>query len=644
MSVTRHFYPRLISILLTASALALTACGGGGGSTDASTAPSTPTSNAPITSPSNPASPGMPSTQDPLSPEDPPTSSTPTNPAGPGIGVMPPSVEPTNPPPSDPADPWAPVNPAPTEPPDQYVPQPLPVYSKQDAMRLLEQATFGPTPQDLAKVSELGIAGYVDAQLSTAKTGYVGLNKTANVQPSDCKTQPNDLDSAASICARTHYSLFELQRQFFANAMSGEDQLRQRVAFALSQIFVVSGTEIKLAAGMADYQNMLLDGAFGNFRDLLQQVTLHPVMGTYLDMANNMKGDPARGTKPNENFARELLQLFTLGTERLNTDGTPMRDANGEPMPTYSQADVEALARVFTGWTYSPWIESKSRWVNGLKLVGPMVAFDSQHDMGAKQVLGTSLPANQSAPVDLDQALDAIFRHPNVGPFIATRLIQHLVTSNPTPEYVARVARVFNHNGSGVRGDLRAVVRAILLDSEARGAIKTDSAYGKLKEPALFMTGFLRSLGGKSDGVYLRAQSAALGQDIFTAPSVFNYYSPLHRIGEGTLYGPEFGIYDGASALTRIDFVYELVYANGVAPDPTVPNSIGTSIDFGAQGGLAQAQATELNERLMFGKLSQSSFDALNAALEQLPADDIEERARAAAYALGVSAQYQIQR
>lgn len=517
--------------------------------------------------------------------------------------------------------------------------------SQQDAIRLLEQATFGPTTQDLAKVSAMGVSAYLDEQFAQPKTGYVGFNKTAYVQPDDCKMQANDPASAASICARTHYTLFELQRQFFANAMSGEDQLRQRVAFALSQLFVVSGTEVKHAAGMASYQNLLLDHAFGNFRELLEEVALHPVMGAYLDMANNAKGNPSLGTKPNENFARELLQLFTLGTTRLRADGTPVTDANGDALPAYTQADVEALARVFTGWTYSPWNPQTSRWVNPIKLVGAMVPIDSQHDVGSKQLLGVDMPPNRSAHDDLEAALDTICAHPNVAPFIATRLIQHLVTSNPTPAYIARIAAVFDDNGQGVRGDLQAVVRAILLDPEARGDIKTDSSYGKLREPALFMTGFLRALGGKSDGVLLRAQSAALGQDIFTAPSVFNYYSPLQRIGDGELYGPEFGLYDGASALERIDFVYQLVYAGGANADPTVPNSFGTSISFDGALGLTGARANQnLSGALLLGKLSQASSDALDAALSQLAADDELARERVAAYALGVSAQYQVQR
>lgn len=580
---TSHFsYVR--AMLVAAAAALLTACGGGGsGGEGAATTP---------------VSTGTPTT---------PVTTTPVVPEVPGV-------------------PNAPVD-----------------TSKYDASRLLEQATFGSTPSELANVTKIGIAAYLDEQFAKPKTGYVGFNRQAYVQADDCKTNASDPTSAASLCARDNYTLFELQRQFFANAMTGEDQLRQRVAFALSQIFVVSGTEIKHAAGMAAYQNMLLERAFGNYRELMEDVTLSPVMGIYLDMVNNAKAGAS--TKPNENYAREFLQLFTVGTVQLNRDGTAKIGVDGEPLPTYSQQDVEAYARAFTGWTYSAWAGSTSHWTNPPKMLGSMVPFDAQHDSGAKTLLGVTLPAGQSARADLGRALDAAFNHTNVGPFVAMRLIQQLVTSNPSQAYVARVAAVFDDNGRGVRGDLKEVVRAILLDAEARGISKDDFAYGKLKDPVLFMTGFLRALGGKSDGVYLRAQSAALGQDVFAPPSVFNYYSPLQRIGGGTLYGPEFGIFDGATALARIDFVYQIVYGNGVAPDATVANSIGTTLSFVEAAAAFGTQPTsDLDARLMFGRLSQRSSDALASALATIPAGDAVGRARAAAYLLGVSAQYQVQR
>jgi uncharacterized protein (DUF1800 family) len=529
---------------------------------------------------------------------------------------------------------------------EQPAPRPIIDTTKSDASRFLEQSTFGPTSTEVARVMSLGVDAYLDEQFAKPRTGYMGFKRTAYSPASDCINLQNAPTSSSSLCSRDNYTLFEIQRQFFANAMNGEDQLRQRMAFALSQIFVVSGTEVKQAYVMSTYQNLLLDDAFGNFRDLIEHVTVHPAMGMYLDMLNNDKANVQTGAKPNENYAREFLQLFTIGTAQLNADGTVQTDAEGDPLPTFSQEDVQALARVFTGWTYSVWPGQTSRWVNPPKLYGTLAPIESHHDTDSKTVLGTTMSAGQNAQADLDQALDIIFAHPNVGPFIATRLIQHFVTSNPSAGYVARVASAFNDNGAGVRGDLRAVVRAILLDSEARGSSKSDSNYGKLKEPALFMTGFLRALGGKSDGVFLRSQSAAMGQDIFTAPSVFNYYSPLQRVGDGSLLAPEFGIHNGVSALARIDFVYQLVYANGAAAEPTVINSIGTSLSFDdAASVFAEAQVgSEFDSRMMFGKLSDASYKTVSTALAAFAPEDIQGRARAAAYVLGVSAQYQVQR
>jgi uncharacterized protein (DUF1800 family) len=539
-----------------------------------------------------------------------------------------------------------PSNPIPPEPNDPSPPRTIIDTTKGDASRFLEQSSFGPTPAELSKVMSLGIERYLDQQFAKPRTGYMGFKRTAYTAASDCINLPSAPTSESSLCARDNYTLFEIQRQFFANAMNGEDQLRQRMAFALSQIFVVSGTEVKQAYVMSTYQNMLLDNAFGNFRDLIEHVSVHPAMGMYLDMLNNDKANGQTGAKPNENYAREFLQLFTIGTAQLNLDGSVRTSGDGDPLPAFTQEDVQALARVFTGWTYSVWPGQTSRWVNPPKLYGTLAPIESHHDTDAKTVLGVAMPAGQKAQADLDQALDIAFAHSNVGPFIATRLIQHFVTSNPSPAYVASIAAVFNDNGAGVRGDLQAVLRAILLHAEARGSSKADSNYGKLKDPALFMTGFLRALGGRSDGVFLRAQSASMGQDIFTAPSVFNYYSPLQRVGDGSLVGPEFGIYNGASALARIDFVYQLVYANGVPADATVTNSIGTSLSFDdAASVFANPElVSEFDSRLMFGKLSDASYKTMSDALATFAPDDVQGRARAAAYVLGVSAQYQVQR
>jgi uncharacterized protein (DUF1800 family) len=520
--------------------------------------------------------------------------------------------------------------------------------SRADAVRFLEQASFGPREQDIARVQSIGLEAYLDEQFAATASTYSGFSFVPHTAPADCKFDSTAPTSPASICARDNYTLYQVQRRFFQNAMTAPDQLRQRVAFALSQIFVVSGTDIYEAYGMAAYQNMLLKNAFGNFRDLLTDVTLSPVMGNYLDMVNNDKPDPTRGTTPNENYARELLQLFSIGIYKLNPDGTLRTDANGKPIPSYDEDIVEGYAYLFTGWTYPPRPGATSKWTNPINYEGSMVAFASHHDTSAKPVLdGRTIPAGQSPQQDLADGLDSVFNHPNVGPFIGKQLIQHLVTSNPTPQYVARAATVFNDNGQGVRGDLRAVVRAILLDPEARGDAKTELRYGHLREPALFLTAMLRSIGGQSDGVYLRSQSNAMGQNIFTPPSVFNYYPPDYEIPGSSALGPEFGIADATTAINRANFVYQMVYGGGAAPDATVVGSTGTTLDltpYQASAADAYALVELLNQRLMHGTLSASAAATVAQAVNVLPASDAVSRVRMAVYLLASSQQYQVER
>ena len=234
-------------------------------------------------------------------------------------------------------------------------------------------------------------------------------------------------------------------------------------------------------------------------------------------MADNDKTNAALGTSPNENYGREVMQLFSIGLYELNPDGSQMLDSTGAPIPTYDQNVIEGFSSVFTGWTFPPLAGAASQWTNPINYDGVMVAFDSHHEPGTKLLLnGLTLPAGQTSAQDLQMALDDIFNHPNVGPFIGKQLIQHLVTSNPSPAYIARVSAVFADNGSGVRGDMGAVVQAILTDPEARGEAPAAANFGRLREPALFITAMLRSLGGQSDGVLPRNTISAMGQPIFT--------------------------------------------------------------------------------------------------------------------------------
>lgn len=518
-----------------------------------------------------------------------------------------------------------------------------PVVSRQDAERFLEQSSFGPTQGEIARVQSMGIAAYIDDQLKQPATRYTGFSYAPPKPQADCTRNSTDPTSAASLCARDTYTLFQVRRQFFMNALNGKDQLRQRVAYALSQIMVVSGKVINNAYGMADYQNMLLNDAFGNYRQLLMDVTLSPVMGRYLDMVNNSK--PTATTSPNENYAREVLQLFSIGVNQLNIDGTLKTDAHGDPIPTYDQNVIKGYSALFTGWTYPPLPGTTSGWRNPQNYDGKMVLDDSHHDTDAKLILNNTLPAGQTGDVDLNEGIDAIFKDPNVGPFFCKQLIQHLVTSNPSPAYVARIATVFNDNGQGVRGDLSAVVKAILLDPEARGDTSTDPDFGYLRDPALFITTLMRNLDGKSDGVYLANAASAMGEPIFTPASVFNFFPPDHHINVNHLLGPEFDILSAPSVITRANFVYQMIYGGGVAADTTVTDSIGSFIDLsGLTPNAADANmlVDTLNKQMMHGQLSDAARAIIINAVNSIDSANLTARVQMAVYLIATSQQYQV--
>ena len=527
-------------------------------------------------------------------------------------------------------------------------PIPAPVGAT-DAARLLEQATFGVTASDVAHVQSVGIDAYINEQLTYAPTQYTGYSYTPHTAPVGCMGDGSNPPDASSLCARDQYTPFQVQRDFFTHALNNPDQLRQRVAFALSQIMVVSSVEIYEAYGLADYQNVLLNDALGNYRTLLQDVTLNPAMGHYLDMANSDETNPQNGTVPNQNYAREVLQLFSIGLVALNPDGTQQLDASGAPIPTFDGATIEGFASVFTGWTYPPLPGANSQWTNPINLVGTMVAFPDHHQSGTKALLnGYTVPANQTPAQDLANALDNIFNHPNVGPFISQQLILHLVTSNPSPAYVARVAAVFANNGQGVRGDLSAVVRAILTDAEARGAAPTTNVFGHLREPALFITSTVRSLGGQSDGVLLRSASSAMGQPMFSPDTVFSFYPPSYQIPGTQTVAPEFGIDNAATALARANFINTVIMHGGATPDPTVTGSTGTTINLTPLSSAANNTAliAQLNQTLMHGSLPSDASNIILAAANSVAVSSTDPLAvaRAASYLILTSAQYQVER
>jgi len=533
---------------------------------------------------------------------------------------------------------------APGEPPSAKALPP----AEADAIRLLEQSTWGPTDALINAVTSIGVERFIDKQIATPATNYTQFKPWPATRPATCVDDRTLPVTPTSYCARDNYTLFQLQRQFFINAVTAPDQLRQRVAFALSQIFVTSGTDINQAYAMQRYQQMLVDLAFGNFKDVLTRVTLSPAMGNYLDIVNNQKPNANTGVEPNENYAREVLQLFSIGTIELHPDGSPLLDASGRTIATYGQEEIEGFAHVFTGWTYptepgvAPRVGFNPRYFDG-----QMEERSQYHAYAGKTLLDdATAPPNLTMSADLANALNSIFIHPNVGPFIAKQLIQKLVTSNPSPQYVQRVASVFNDNGAHLRGDLKAVVRAILLDSEARGPVKTDVDYGRLREPAQYAVAVARALSATTDGVFLRAQSAAMDQPVFQAPSVFNFYPPDYAVPHTAILGPEFAIQNTTTAFARINFVNALVFGT-INPDPAVYGATGTQVDWTALAAIAgdpDALVDRVDRILMHGTLSSAAHDAIVTAVKAIKATDTLTRAKTAFYLVATSSQYQVER
>lgn len=508
-------------------------------------------------------------------------------------------------------------------------------------IRFMEQATFGPTADLDLRLRRIGISAYIAEQLDYPYPGvaYPNLPPQPTQTPGTCTGD----------CVRDNYTMYPLQRWFFQDALYGKAQLRRRVAWALSQIFVVSGVDTQQPSQYLPYLQVLDRNAFGNYRTLLGEMTLNTAMGNYLDMVRSTK------TSPNENYAREVLQLFSVGLDKLNVDGTPMLDGMGNRIPTYDQNVVNGFTKVFTGWGFAP------PQIPGIvNYIDPMTLTANNHDTTSKLLLnGVTLPAGQTGTQDLNAALDNIFNNPNVGPFISKQLIQHLVTSDPTPAYVGRVAAIFNDNGSGVRGDLRAVVKAILTDPEARGDVKTDPNYGYLREPALYVTNILRqfnaraasgAVGSQSDG-YLDPQTINMSQDIFRAPSVFNYYPPGYVVPVSGIKGPEFYLMNTSTALRRANFGNTIIFGNIPATTGGNTNApFGTSIDLSEMQALATADASgvqlmdALDKKMMHGAMSPEMRNIITTAVLAAPSNNPLLRARTAIYLVATSSQYQVQR
>ncbi|MFZ9708025.1 MAG: DUF1800 domain-containing protein [Steroidobacteraceae bacterium] len=431
--------------------------------------------------------------------------------------------------------------------------------SRAEAFSFLNQASFGATESTADRLISLG-----DSNTAYARWIDLEIAKPASLLlPTVEAAVPNPIPTGFVIGSLNATR----QEAWFTNVLRGDDQLRQRVAFALSEIFVVSqvGALQNLPFATASFHDLLARSAFGNYRQLLEDVTLHPAMGIYLSMLGNQRAVTGTNLRPDENYAREMMQLFSIGLVELNTDGSTRLDSSGQPIPTYNQEIIEGFARVFTGWKWACPTGSTCTFANvrpqlvptpGYNQIRPMQLYSEQHETGSKRVLSnTTIPANQAGAEDLRLALDNVFNHPNVGPFISKQLIQRLVTSNPSPQYVRRVAETFNSDSSGQRGNLGAVIRAILLDPEARSMSSGVSmAYaGKLKEPLLRLTQFWRAYDAISASGRLGAGvnftggvGAVFGQAQGSSPSVFNFFSPFYappgEIAESARVAPEMQI------------------------------------------------------------------------------------------------------
>ncbi len=553
--------------------------------------------------------------------------------------------------------------------------------SVKDAARLLDQASFGPSEEALAEAMRQGPRKYLLAQMDQPVSRY-SYSTSAGQRRSAIHTA-GAMDFCQTVaggqenCWRDYYSSLPVQWEFFRHAVSNPDQLRQRLAFALSQIMVTSDRELDGTYGFAEYHQMLRDHAFGNYRTVLEKVITSPFMGAYLNMADN---DPA---DPNENFAREMLQLFSIGACELEVDGS-LR--SGKCVATYSNEVVRNYAYALTGWTYpaggvDPWCDancSRTRWTNPRYYRGPMLAMSSHHDQQPRPLLsGVVAAANRTPQQGLAAVLDSLMAHPNMGPFIGRQLIQFFVTSNPSAAYVGRVARAFRSGiftdgfgsiGGGAAGDMRAAMAAVLLDEEARDpTLAQAGAYGRLREPVHYVAGALRAADGITDGDGLVADwgwSGQMNQAPFHSPSVFNYYPPDFPLVGSNLVAPQFGIDTVGASLKRINFANALLFwwgPSGSAANPTIPGASGTRVNLARWEALVDSAGSaglveRLDELLVGGRLGPGQRQAIVAAMDEWtpamtwlgrqnpPTTWQRERVKTALYLVFASPHYHVQR
>ena len=502
--------------------------------------------------------------------------------------------------------------------------------SRDAAARFLTQATFGPTDVEVERVLAIGYGAWIDEQFNKPVSQHRLTWEAADAAAK--AADPTNVNAGAGQNGSIN--------AFWKAAVSGEDQLRQRVAFALSQIMVISmldGTVGDNPRAVSAYVDLLADKGLGNYRDLLEGVALHPMMGVYLSHLRNQKADPRTGRVPDENFAREVMQLFSIGLHELNADGSAKLNA-GARIDTYSSADIGGLARVFTGWSWDcPGAPASGCFYSGSlngasdpdRQFKPMIGYASFHSTEAKSFLGSTIAAQTTADprASLQVALDTLAGHPNIGPFIGRQLIQRLTSSNPSPAYVGAVAGAFADNGRGLRGDLKHVVKTILMHPEARAV--TGSS-GKLREPVLRLSAFLRAQGFRSDSGEFRVGNTdnpgtALGQTPMRSPSVFNFYRPGY-IAPGTqataagLVVPEMQLVHETTAAGYVNFMRDNV-GSGVGAFNSALNRREMQGDFTAELALADRPADLValaNRKLMYGSMPAALASEIDGAVASI--------------------------
>ena len=539
-----------------------------------------------------------------------------------------------------------------------------------EASRFLAQAVLGHNMEMVdALKDDLDFEGWIDAQMNVPYYGMLRMMEEVWAEALqlhvDAGEDPEEVFGPYGL----HFNY-----AWWQNTMTQNDHLRQRIAYSLSQILVISMNSDLTGHvdGVSSYYDLLNEHAFGNFEDLLLEVTLHPAMGYYLSHLNNPKADPANNIHPDENYAREIMQLFSIGLYELNQDGSRKLDSNGDPIPTYDNDDVKEFAKVFTGlgpgdinenvnWTNEPYFGLD---LYGADIVVPMKMYEFFHEKSEKHLLnGFTLPANQAGMDDITQTVNHLFNHDNVGPFLARQLIQRLVKSNPSPEYISRVAGVFNDNGSGERGDLGAVVKAILLDDEARSCDALSHPHsGLLKEPMMRMVQLSKSLplDVVNDRYWNNGYTTIdeMKQFPMWAPSVFNFYVPDHRpvgdIAGMDLVAPEFKIHDSATSINYINRLYAATnrywnvlwyswHGDYIKDEDDPRNGIVGLITDELQDLIEDPQ--EMLNRMdilyTYGQLSDEQRKFIIDAIEPVTWDDLENT-RTALYLLLISPDYTI--